>query len=650
VRIKRLRLRNFRPFLGDHEIDLTPVGGNSLVIIQGENQSGKTAFFLALYWCLYGQARNRLGQPLPVFLPGEDENDYLINRKAVEAGDYTVQVEILFEQDGAEWLLTRTATCKSDPFDGGEFVVEPFLLLDDEPITTADIARRVNDVLHGDAAQYYFFDGELLSQYEQWLADPQQAQTRVRDAIERTVGVSAFRLGEHLEAVAVEFQKDVNKALRKEQKNKDLLDERDLKERRRTEIKVEIRHYDSESEKLSGEADRITKRSGDLTAWQAARVSIEGLETQITEEKRKQADNVVEIQKLVRERYWLPLDRRSQEMDTRILAQVEEAFSSRGALAATSLAIAKCELCDRAFDEAAKEHIERMAKLGAGTELTTVDDVSGALLRLEQARQFNDPSALSHLDTLENNLTTSRITIRDCEQRADHLRKQHPVRGDLEKEMERLKEINRTLGSHEKSRDAAADDLTVLEGVIKALDAKIAKIGTTDPALGRRSRAAALAAAAFEAALDEFSQRSREKVQEGATRAFKALVTDEGFDGIDISERYVVRPVDAAGKVQTAPSSGGQQLLTLALIAGLNGTAVHDAPIVMDTPFGRLDVGNRERILHWVDTLVREKDQQVVLMVHSGELTTTDLARWKITPGRSYRIVATDVHEHSIES
>ena len=122
--------------------------------------------------------------------------------------------------------------------------------------------------------------------------------------------------------------------------------------------------------------------------------------------------------------------------------------------------------------------------------------------------------------------------------------------------------------------------------------------------------------------------RSRGNVQRGATAVFKTLVKDEAYDGIEIDENYLVRPIDSAGKVQTAPSSGGQQLLTLALIAGLNSTAVHDAPIVMDTPFGRLDVGNRERILRWVNRLVRSEDQQVILMFHSGEVNREDLRTW----------------------
>ena len=91
---------------------------------------------------------------------------------------------------------------------------------------------------------------------------------------------------------------------------------------------------------------------------------------------------------------------------------------------------------------------------------------------------------------------------------------------------------------------------------INSIDAKIAKSGTTDPALSRRSRAAALAKAAFKDTLETFATRSRENVQKGATAAFKALVKDEGYDGIEIDDNYLVRPIDSAGKVQTAPSSG----------------------------------------------------------------------------------------------
>ena len=75
------------------------------------------------------------------------------------------------------------------------------------------------------------------------------------------------------------------------------------------------------------------------------------------------------------------------------------------------------------------------------------------------------------------------------------------MKGNLEKEMVRLEEINKDLGRNEKRRDEARKDL---EGIREEIN---------------RSRAAALAKAAFKDALETFATRSRENVQKGATAA-----------------------------------------------------------------------------------------------------------------------------------
>ena len=168
---------------------------------------------------------------------------------------------------------------------------------------------------------FIFFDGELLSKYEQWLADPREAQKRVREAIERTVGISALRLGKHIDKVADDFQKEVNAAQRKEKRNQGLLDERDRKARRELEHEAEIRGYDAEIKELSTEAKRIQQIHGDLTDWNTAMASIEALETQITQEQKKKNTALLEIQRLVRDRYWLPLTEMAREIDTQILTQ-----------------------------------------------------------------------------------------------------------------------------------------------------------------------------------------------------------------------------------------------------------------------------------------------------------------------------------------
>jgi DNA sulfur modification protein DndD len=648
MRISSLKMTNFRPFNGEHEIDLSPAEGNSLVLIHGENQSGKTAFFLALYWCLYGQVKSRTGLPLPIFRRGEKENDYLINSKAIEDGINHMQVDLIFEHEGTKWHLTRTATCSGDPFEGHEFQADPLLQVGEEPIDTSEIQRRVNDVLHEDAAQFYFFDGEMLSQYEKWLADPTEAQTRVKEAVERTVGISAFRLGRHLESVHGDFQKELIAADRKEKRNEQTIGERDRLVRRKNEVQGQIEDFEAEIRRMKGEVQSIQQAHGDLADWTAARTQIGLIEKSIDAEKDKQEAAISEIQGLVREKFWLPLNQKAEDTGRTLLAQVQEAVHSTVHLALQSVQTDECVLCLRDLDEPSREHLAGVSGSGKGNRLHGVLEIQDALLRMDQTRRFLDPSAIEHLETLEGQLTGARIEVDRLDGAARRLRAAHPVKGDSEKEMEALINLNRRIGNLESDVVDANAEVSGYDTDIKSLDVKIGKSGTRDPALARRARASALAVSAFGHALEAFSALSREKVQTGATAAFKALVQNEGYDGIDIDEQYVVRPVDRAGNVQTAPSSGGQQLLTLSLIAGLNGAAVHDAPIVMDTPFGRLDVGNRKRILHWVRALVRDQQQQVILMVHSGELTREELQKWKIVPGRSYSIVADEVHAHHV--
>ena len=67
-------------------------------------------------------------------------------------------------------------------------------------------------------------------------------------------------------------------------------------------------------------------------------------------------------------------------------------------------------------------------------------------------------------------------------------------------------------------------------------------------------------------------------------------------------------------------SSGEEQLVALSLIGALNQCAQVEAPIFMDTPFGRLDVSHGERILKYLPNM----SEQVVLLVTDREFREGD--------------------------
>ena len=50
MKIERLSLMNFRPFYGEHIIDLSTGSTSNLIVIFGENMYGKTALLNSLRW------------------------------------------------------------------------------------------------------------------------------------------------------------------------------------------------------------------------------------------------------------------------------------------------------------------------------------------------------------------------------------------------------------------------------------------------------------------------------------------------------------------------------------------------------------------------------------------------------------------------
>jgi DNA sulfur modification protein DndD len=93
--------------------------------------------------------------------------------------------------------------------------------------------------------------------------------------------------------------------------------------------------------------------------------------------------------------------------------------------------------------------------------------------------------------------------------------------------------------------------------------------------------------------------------------------------------------VDNQDRVIQRRSAGADQIVTMSLIGALAKCSVEEGPIVMDTPFGRLDRGHRKKILRWVSAL----GTQAVLFVQSGEFERDrDLGALDGRVGREYSL------------
>ncbi|WP_250499009.1 DNA sulfur modification protein DndD [Caballeronia sp. GAWG1-5s-s] len=134
------------------------------------------------------------------------------------------------------------------------------------------------------------------------------------------------------------------------------------------------------------------------------------------------------------------------------------------------------------------------------------------------------------------------------------------------------------------------------------------------------------------------------KVQELAremTKVYRALAHKDIVQRIDIRNDGSTRLLDRSGKEIMADRSAGEnQIFATALIAGLARVSRISAPLVVDTPLGRLDSKHRQNILNfWTSDTKR----QVILLSQDEEVDHSFYMRLADRVCKSYLLEHTQV-------
>jgi DNA sulfur modification protein DndD len=139
----------------------------------------------------------------------------------------------------------------------------------------------------------------------------------------------------------------------------------------------------------------------------------------------------------------------------------------------------------------------------------------------------------------------------------------------------------------------------------------------------------------FNESIEQLRQNLRETVADKATDSFKKLTTQKSYSDLEINDNYGLTILDERNERINVRSAGAEQIVALSLIDGLARTGRAAGPVVMDTPFGRLDLRHRDNILKYLPTTTG----QLVLLVHDGEIRrATDLAPVADRIGAEYEI------------
>jgi DNA sulfur modification protein DndD len=134
-----------------------------------------------------------------------------------------------------------------------------------------------------------------------------------------------------------------------------------------------------------------------------------------------------------------------------------------------------------------------------------------------------------------------------------------------------------------------------------------------------------------------FADGMREKIEAKTKEIFGKLVwKDSQWQDVRLGPDFNLEVIDRYGTpARPELSAGERQVLSLSFITAMSRVSEEEAPLVMDTPFGRLSSQHRNNITKYIPGLA----DQLVLFVTDEELR--DEARENLEPriGKEYRLV-----------
>ncbi len=637
--ILSLEIDNYRQYVGTQNIDLATSGERNLNIIEGQNGAGKSNILNAITLCFYGreihqEARDEEMEQLPMvsepiiddLSPGESESGHV----KIELGDShpeyifersftTYKVGSSYNDDIGDLQLQRRA--------GNQYTI------------IENPNRTLTQILPSRVKDYFLFDGEALSDFF-----GTGYKSRVEDAI---IDVSHIGLLNnsisHLQTVKDDIRRKATDFEGRPQEIQEEIDAIDqtLAEKRATkaEKKETIDEYESQieaiKEKLRGAANDRAREL--VNKRERLEQEIEELK-QKRETKRDEADELlnkagpaifaIDALEYTREAL-VDLEEKGQ-----LPPKIQDWFIEE--LIEEGECICGHNLSD---DEEARAHLREMLENASNV---STDNLEG---KAEIPRIVRDGNEWAR------DLRQARMRIRELsdqieEKDTEFVETKAELEGfDVPDEVD-VSKLSKQQDKLEDRKSALIGDVARLEGDIESKestkDKKEKEFRKEAEKQGRHNDILAQVDFAdgalndMEDIRERILNRIRDNTEKNLNQYFNELIwKDEEYD-VTLTPDYgiEINGPEGSGNRIGSLSAGESQVLALSFMAALSDISGFRAPIVIDTPLGRIASENRKRISQNLPSYL--EDTQITFLMTDTEYDDDVRGRMKHRVSNEY--------------
>lgn len=628
LRFTSLTVENFGPFKGIQTIDLTNEDGVS--IVWGNNGRGKTTLLNIFRYALFGKIQNRRGIVIDL--------TSISNVESRSAGNYGFKVILRMTSDRKKYELTRQYKLRTGitrPTRDDDYEQAVFLKEDGTILSGAMCDHVLNTIMPEQVSRFFLFDGELLQEYEELLLDDSDAGTKIKESIEKILGVPVLTNG----AIDVESALETYKSAktRVAQNNQrtmqigaqiaaleaKLQEHRSEFERLRVELTQELNNRNILEDKLA-QSERIR---GLLADEKALEVSIQ--------EKKNRRDSLfssicaatkeawrgltsarvsVVLSEINKQAKSLEEKERTQHTAEHFLEEMRQAINQK-----------HCQLCNQDIqDDFLSEMKERMRRSESEFGGLTPEETQ----RLQSLRNRRNtlegmifPSSKEKLEVYEEQLASVTVEINQADRQLKTVREDIERYGDVDGLTDLTKQHSHCLikiKNLEEGKRAESAIISESQSSLTTLDNQLNRnSSSTDMVIAKRKvEFCEQIHKIFEKGIEAYRDKLKTDVERDATALFLQISNDPDYVKLEINENYGLSMVHASGEKVPYRSAGFEHIVALALISALHKNAPLRGPIIMDSPFGRLDPIHKDKITSALPSM----SEQIVLLAYTHEI------------------------------
>lgn len=624
LEIKSLRIQDYRQYKGSQKVDLSTSTGR-INVIQGQNGAGKSNLLNAITLCFYGEERHQDNS-------GDDlESLPYVSRSALEniseGESKSGFIEVELGTEKPEYRFRRSFTTYDT---GNEFANEIGDLNLQRRIGTDwkepdNASTHLNQVLPATVSDYFFFDGEDLdSFFEGGYTD------RVRSAILDVSHIELLNSSiDHIDKVQTDIERTASNL---EGEAGKIRSEIDQLEEKLEEKKDEIERTKKNIQKTDDELDRIERKLQDVSdefvrdlykEREEHREDIKEKEENIKKLKEEATELMVKAGPVIysEEALRFTLDHFDElSKKGQIPPKIQDWFIDE--LLERGQCICGAELSDDS------EHAEHLRQLQNEVSEVMEENLEG---------KSEIPSMLKVAKEQVSQIRTSRQRIAELSDEIDDRKRKvknitNKLKGydipdeedvdieALEEQSEELEdqklELQSKKGRLEKEKENLENDI---EGKRKELRRELEKQDRHEEVLNQldfAEEAESELRNIKETILDEIRQNTEDNLEQ----YFNEIIWKEEEYEIVLHDDYAIEVLDPYGDNKIGSLSAGEkQVLALSFMAALTQISGFNAPIVIDTPLGRISSEPKRRIAKNLPKYVQ--DTQITFLMTDEEYT-----------------------------